>query len=138
MFTPLVFITGRVGQLFIEFALTVVAAVLVSGFVALTLTPMMCSILLKKNDGHGKLYRASESIFEKINIAYSSVLGVVLNAWYIVVAAFIAALIGMVWLFTNLKPELSPLEDRGVFMAFAIAPEAVSYTHLTLPTNREV
>jgi multidrug efflux pump len=123
VFTPLVFITGRVGQLFVEFALTVVAAVVVSGFVALTLTPMMCSLLLKRHEGHGGVYRASEVIFEKLNAGYEAILRVVLKGWYVVVAVFVAAMCLMVWMFMQLKPELSPLEDRGVFMAFAIAPE---------------
>ncbi|MDA9994556.1 efflux RND transporter permease subunit, partial [Burkholderiales bacterium] len=74
VFTPLVFVTGRVGQLFVEFALTVVSAVLVSGFVALTLTPMMCSILLKKHENHGSIYKTSELMFEKINNGYLAVL----------------------------------------------------------------
>ncbi len=123
VFTPLVFITGRVGQLFVEFALTVVAAVVVSGFVALTLTPMMCSLLLKRHEGHGGVYRASEVVFEKLNAGYEAILRVVLKGWYVVVGVFVAAMCLMVWMFMQLKPELSPLEDRGVFMAFAIAPE---------------
>ena len=64
--------TGRTGQLFIEFALTVAAAVLVSGFVALTLTPMMCSKLLKAARGHGRYYNLSERFFEGMNSGYRS------------------------------------------------------------------
>jgi len=123
VFTPLVFITGRVGQLFVEFALTVVSAVLVSGFVALTLTPMMCSLLLKRQENHGPAYKMSELVFEKINNGYGAILRVILRGWYVVVGAFVIAMFAMVGLFMQLKPELSPLEDRGVFMAFAIAPE---------------
>ncbi len=123
VFTPLVFMTGRVGQLFVEFALTVVSAVVVSGFVALTLTPMMCSWLLKSHQGHGRLYVASEKIFEAMNNGYRRVLDIVLRGWVFVVGVFVLSMCAMVWLFMQLKPELSPLEDRGVFMAFAISPE---------------
>ncbi len=123
VFTPLVFMTGRVGQLFVEFALTVVSAVVVSGFVALTLTPMMCSWLLKSHQGHGRLYVASEKIFEAMNNGYRRVLDIILRGWVFVVGVFVLSMCAMVWLFMQLKPELSPLEDRGVFMAFAISPE---------------
>jgi len=122
VFTPLVFMTGRVGQLFVEFALTVVSAVVVSGFVALTLTPMMCS-WLKSHQGHGRLYVASEKIFEAMNNGYRRVLDIILRGWVFVVGVFVLSMCAMVWLFMQLKPELSPLEDRGVFMAFAISPE---------------
>ncbi|MBT6412329.1 MAG: efflux RND transporter permease subunit [Betaproteobacteria bacterium] len=126
VFTPLVFVTGRVGQLFVEFALTVVSAVLVSGFVALTLTPMMCSILLKKHENHGSIYKTSELIFEKINNGYAAVLRLFLKGWFVVVGVFVVAIIAMLSLFAQLKQELSPVEDRGFFMAFAIAPEGAT------------
>jgi multidrug efflux pump len=123
VFAPLVFMTGRVGQLFVEFALTVAAAVLVSGFVALTLTPMMCSKLLKEHSGHGKLYQISERFFDAMNAAYQAFLRATLRGRWIVVGIFFVVLGAMGWLFTQLKSELSPVEDRGVFMAFAVAPE---------------
>jgi multidrug efflux pump len=123
VFTPLVFMTGRVGQLFVEFALTVVSAVVVSGFVALTLTPMMCSILLKEHEGHGKLFNWSERVFVGMNNGYMKLLTGALRARWLVVLVFVGAFAGMAFLFTQLKPELSPIEDRGIFMAFAIAPE---------------
>ena len=126
VFTPLVFITGRVGQLFVEFALTVVSAVLVSGFVALTLTPMMCSVLLKKEENHGPIYKFSEVVFQGINNGYASVLKLFLKGWFFIVGIFVVAIIAMISLFAQLKLELSPLEDRGFFMAFAIAPEGAT------------
>ena len=61
VYAPLAFATGRTGRLFIEFALTLAGAVLVSGFVALTLTPMMCSTLLRHQSSHGWLYRLIEN-----------------------------------------------------------------------------
>ncbi len=126
VFTPLVFMTGRVGQLFVEFALTVASAVLVSGFVALTLTPMMCSKLLKEHSGHGRFYAASERFFEGMNSGYQRLLRGTLSARWIVVLVFLGVFAGMIWVFTQLKSELSPVEDRGVFMAFAVAPEGAT------------
>jgi multidrug efflux pump len=132
VFLPLVFMTGRTGQLFIEFALTVVAAVIVSGFVALTLTPMMCSKILAGHSGHGRLYQWSERAFDAMNNGYAALLRATLKARWLVVILFLAAVAGMGWLFTQLKSELSPVEDRGTFMAFAVAPEGstMQYTDM--------
>ncbi len=122
VFTPLVFMTGRVGQLFIEFAMTVVAAVLVSGFVALTLTPMMCSKVLKEHESNW-LYDKTEGFFEGMNRGYRRLLRGTLRARWLIVVSFVAVLVAMSWLFLQLKSELSPIEDRGFFMAFVVAPE---------------
>jgi multidrug efflux pump len=125
VFTPLVFMTGRTGQLFTEFALTVSAAVLVSGFVALTLTPMMCSKLLKHHTGHNRIYNMSERFFEGMNNGYRNVLGRSLRARWVVGVVFLLAVALLAGLYLQLKSkdELSPTEDRGMFMMFAIAPE---------------
>ncbi len=126
VFAPLVFMTGRVGQLFVEFAMTVVAAVVVSGFVALTLTPMMCSKLLKEHEPHGRLFNLTERFFSGLNSGYRATLRGALRVRWIFVLAFFAAVAAMLWLGSQLKSELSPVEDRGVFMAFAIAPEGAT------------
>ncbi len=122
VFTPLVFMTGRVGQLFIEFAMTVVAAVLVSGFVALTLTPMMCSKVLKEHESNW-LYDHTEGFFEAMNHGYRWVLHRTLRVRWAAIPVYLVVLAAMVWLFLQLKSELSPVEDRGFFMAFVVAPE---------------
>jgi multidrug efflux pump len=122
VFTPLVFMTGRVGQLFIEFAMTVVSAVIVSGFVALTLTPMMCSKVLKSHESNW-LYDKTEGFFVGMNNGYQRMLRGTLRVRWLIALVFAVVLCAMVWLFTQLKSELSPVEDRGTFMAFAVAPE---------------
>jgi len=122
VFTPLVFMTGRVGQLFIEFAMTVVAAVLVSGFVALTLTPMMCSKVLKEHESNW-LYDHTKGFFEAMNRGYRSVLHRTLRVRWAAIPVYLVVLAAMAWLFLQLKSELSPVEDRGFFMAFVVAPE---------------
>jgi len=124
VFMPLVFMTGRTGQLFIEFAMTVVCAVLVSGFVALTLTPMMCSKLLKPHGArHSPIYQLSERMFDGMNNGYRSILRAALGARWVVGIVFVLVLAATLWLGKQLKSELSPVEDRGTFMAFAVAPE---------------
>jgi multidrug efflux pump len=128
VFTPLALMTGNTGKLFTEFALTVATSVIVSGFVALTLTPMMCSKLLKP--GHSRVYTYTERFFVGMNNGYASILRFTLRNRWIIGIVFLVVLGSMVLLFKQLKSELSPVEDRGLFLAFVLAPEGstMSYT----------
>jgi multidrug efflux pump len=126
VFAPLGFMTGSTGRLFTEFALTVAAAVAVSGLVALTLTPMMCSRILQSHERHGRLYEAMERFFHGLNVAYRRSLGGVLRARWAVALVFAAVVAAAALLYQSLKSELSPLEDRGFFLALVIAPEGSS------------
>jgi len=126
VFAPLAFSTGNTGRLFMEFALTVAAAVVVSGFVALTLTPMMCSKLLRHEARHGSLYNASERFFQGLASGYRRSLAWSLRHRLIVVAVFAAVSLGGLALFKTLNSELSPLEDRGFFIGVMVAPEGAT------------
>lgn len=126
VFAPLAFSTGNTGRLFMEFALTVAAAVVVSGFVALTLTPMMCSRLLRHEPAHGRIYNALEGFFEGMSSAYRRVLRWSLAHRLVVVAVFAAVAVGGGVLFKSIKSELSPLEDRGFFLGIMSAPEGAT------------
>lgn len=130
VFVPLAFMTGNTGRLFTEFALTVASAVLVSGFVALTLTPMMCSKILRPQTTHGRLYRSSEQWLLGLNNGYRRLLTAALNKrwWVILLGGIVAG--ASVPLLTGLKSELAPLEDRGLLIGIMIAPEGatMSYT----------
>ncbi len=126
VFAPLGFMTGNTGRLFTEFALTVAAAVAVSGVVALTLTPMMCSKILQAHESHGRIYQAMERFFTGMNAAYRRSLGVVLKYWWTVALAFALVVACAALLYKSLKSELSPLEDRGFFISLIIAPEGAS------------
>jgi multidrug efflux pump len=128
VFAPLGFMTGNTGRLFTEFALTVAAAVAVSGLVALTLTPMMCSRILKAHgtERHGRVYQAMERFFVGMNEAYRRSLGVVLRWWWVMVVTFVLILGSVFVLYKSLKSELSPLEDRGFFLSLVVAPEGAS------------
>jgi multidrug efflux pump len=130
VFAPLAFATGNTGRLFTEFALTVAAAVLVSGFVALTLTPMMCSRLLKHEARHGALYLLGERILDGMNRGYRNLLTHVLNARWITIGLFVLAALTAWGLLKSLKSELAPTEDRGFFIGFMLAPEGstMAYT----------
>ena len=130
VFAPLAFQTGNTGKLFTEFALTVTSAVLVSGFVALTLTPMMCSRILKAHEQHGGLYLAMERFFHGVTDGYRRTLSTALRHRWLVVGVFAAVSVGGVAALKALKSELSPSEDRGFFITLVIAPEgsSMSYT----------
>ena len=79
VYAPLAFATGRTGRLFIEFALALAGAVLVSGFVALTLSPMLCSLILKHEVKHGKVYNAIESVLLRMTELYKRTLTAILH-----------------------------------------------------------
>jgi len=126
VFLPLVFATGNTGKLFTEFALTVAMAVLVSGFVSLTLTPMMCSKLLRHEARHGAVYNATERFFVAMNNAYRRSLAWVVARRRWVIGAYLGLIAVMVSLGWMLKSELSPLEDRGFFISVLVAPDGAT------------
>ncbi|HXH03961.1 MAG TPA: efflux RND transporter permease subunit, partial [Candidatus Competibacteraceae bacterium] len=130
VFTPIAFSTGRTGRLFTEFALTLAGAVLVSGFVALTLSPMMSSKLLRHQARHHWLYNLGERLLAGLNQSYRGLLSGALRFWPLVLLAAVGAGAGTVWLFGQLKSELSPVEDRGTVFAVGLAPDGatVDYT----------
>jgi len=123
VYAPVAFQTGRTGRLFTEFALTLAGAVLVSGFVALSLSPMMSSLLLRHQTRHGWFYRVVEYGLESLNASYRRLLRFTLTvrAAVIVGMLLVGAAAGL--LFKALPSELSPIEDRGTIVAIGIAPE---------------
>jgi multidrug efflux pump len=126
VYAPLAFTPGRTGRLFTEFALTLAGAVIVSGFVALTLTPMMCSKLLRHNPKPNRFDRGMERVLVAMSDGYGRLLGWVLTQRWIVLLVMAAAAGGSWWLFKNAKSELAPLEDRGVILATVNAPDGAT------------
>ena len=136
VFAPLAFATGRTGRLFIEFALALAGAVLVSGFVALTLSPMMCSKLLRHEEKHGRVFRLIEGWLDALTSGYARALAWVLaRRWLIVIVWFMAALLAALF-FSLLRSELAPLEDRAVIFGRLQSPpgSTVDYTSEQLRT----
>jgi multidrug efflux pump len=123
VFAPLAFAEGNTGKLFTEFALTVAAAVLVSGFVALTLTPMMASLILRHEMRHGVLFNFGERVLNGLNQAYRGGLTRTIRHPLIVLLVFALAAAAAWGLMKSLKSELAPTEDRGFFLGFMLAPE---------------
>jgi multidrug efflux pump len=126
VFAPLAFTPGRTGRLFGEFALTLAGAVLVSGFVALTLTPMLCSKLLRHNPEPGVFDRSMEAALVKTTTLYSNALRWTLAHRWLMVAVMFASAGGSWYLFTTAKSELSPMEDRGVIFMPVRAPDGAT------------
>jgi multidrug efflux pump len=123
VFVPLAFMSGNTGRLFTEFALSVSAAVVVSGFVALTLTPMMCSKLLRHEQRHGALYYKVENFIVGMRERYAAALTRSLDhrVRVLVIGGLVA--VSSVFLFYSLNSELSPVEDRGIIIGILVAPE---------------
>jgi multidrug efflux pump len=130
VFAPVGFLVGTTGRLFTEFAWTLAATVLVSGFVALSLSPMMCSRLLRHEPKHGALYNVIESWIAGLTQGYRRLLLRGLDARLLVLVAGGLVAASAVWLFTSIKEELAPTEDRGNIVGRFVAPEGatVEYT----------
>ncbi|MEC9340588.1 MAG: efflux RND transporter permease subunit, partial [Pseudomonadota bacterium] len=131
VFVPLAFLTGTTGRLFQEFALALAGAVAVSGFVALSLVPMLCAKVLKPVQRHNRLFETTERWFTALNNGYERTLRTTLRARPVVVLVGLLAAGASYFLFTNLHSELAPFEDRGDFVAMMIAPEGASYDYTT-------
>ena len=127
VYAPIAFTPGRTGRLFLEFAVTLAGAVIVSGFVALTLTPMMCSKLLKHSERRNIFARIIEGALDALERGYRGLLSFALKIrWLVLLLALGVGLSGG-WLFTQMKSELSPTEDRGTIIINGNAPEGASF-----------
>jgi multidrug efflux pump len=126
VYLPFAFSTGRSGKLFIEFALTLAGAVLVSGFVALTLSPMMCSKLLRHEKKHGRFFEAGERVLTWTHDRYHSALDRLLGRRWLVLGGAGVLIAAMIALFLSLPEELAPQEDQGIVIGFGTAPEGAT------------
>lgn len=149
VYAPLAFTPGRTGRLFVEFALALAGAVVVSGFVALTLTPMMCSQLLKHNPKPNWFDRSMERWLTALSDQYgrllrwvvtarvgggkgrAGVMGWLLQARWIIIGVMVGSAYAIYLVFPTMKQELSPLEDRGTILATVNAPDGstLEYTN---------
>ncbi|MEO5955769.1 MAG: efflux RND transporter permease subunit [Nitrospiraceae bacterium] len=122
VFIPIAFLSGLVGRLFAELAIAVASAVLLSGFVALTLTPMMCGRVLRQDSGQSSWGRFTGEVSNGVLGRYRGLLGWVVKARVAVVIVGLGASLGSLVLLERLPSELAPLEDAGWFSAFLTAP----------------
>jgi multidrug efflux pump len=128
VFVPLAFLTGSVGRLFNEFGISLAVAILLSGFVALTLTPMLCSRMLKPLHGTSSSWatRSFDAFFEWLNRIYDRTLRFAMRWKWLTIGGAAAAVVLSVVLFRLLPSELVPIEDRGVAFGIVIAPEGAT------------
>ncbi len=128
VFMPILFMSGLTGQLFREFGVTLAGAVVISSFVALTLTPMLSSRILKKRARQPWLYRLTEPFFQALTRTYRESLGTFLHhRWLALVVTAIA--IGLIaFLFGLLPQELAPMEDRSTVRVRASGPEGATFS----------
>ncbi len=126
VFTPLAFLQGTAGRLFNEFGIALAGAVVVSSFVALTLTPMLSARILRVPKTHGRLFLIFERTFDGIAAAYRRHLAIAIRHRGLVVAGGVATVFLGIFLFTRLEREFLPPEDRGSIISFLVAPEGAS------------
>ena len=130
VFFPVSFASGTVGKLFTEFALTLAGTVLISGFIALTLTPMMCSRLLREEKEKGFFTSWFDRALSNLTALYRVLLSAVLKVRAPVVVLIGIIAIGAIYLFTSLQQELTPLEDRGLVIAQQVGPEGATPAYM--------
>jgi multidrug efflux pump len=130
VFLPIAFIGSQVGRLFAEFGVAVAAAVLFSGVIALSLTPMLCSRLLRghgpNGEAHGWFYTKTEPFFIWMTAVFARWLQVSLRYKSAVLLFGLCFALAGAWFYTQLQRELVPMEDRGIFTINMVPP--VGYT----------
>jgi len=136
VFLPVIFLEGFVGSLFREFGITVAAAVLVSAFVSLTITPVLNVYLNKKDAGHGKFYEMTEPFFRGMENGYKRMLTAFLRIRWMAWVIVLLCLGGIYLVGSNLQSELAPLEDRSSVRFQMSGPEGASYSYMVDVGNK--
>ncbi len=130
VFLPIIFLQGLTGRLFREFGIVIGGSVMISAFVALTLTPMLGAKFLKRRETHNWFYNRTEPFFVRLNSGYAGLLGSFLKkrayAFVIVGVMLLAAVV----LFKAIPSELAPLEDRNRLQMSVTAPEGTSFDYM--------
>src|ERR1700732_509011 len=129
VFIPVLLMGGMVGRVFREFAVTIAVAIILSGFVSLTLTPMLCARVLKEHQGESQnfILRLFEAMFKSWLRGYEASLDVFLKYKSLVVLAMIGTLIGTVWLYIVIPKGFFPVEDTGFINATTEGPSDISF-----------
>jgi multidrug efflux pump len=136
VFTPIVFIEGLTGKLFSEFGVTLAAVVIVSSVVALTLTPMLGSRILRGGARHKWFYRATEPFFAGLNRFYRWTLRGFLRVRILALPLVVVLGGGAVWLYNALPRELAPTEDRGLLVLSMGGPPGANFNYMSAVMDR--
>jgi multidrug efflux pump len=138
VFMPVIFLQGLSGRLFREFGIVIAGSVIISAFVALTLTPMLSSRILKRREKHNWFYNLTEPFFVKMNAVYKRQLTYFMQHRWVTFPG-IAITIILIWiLFNDIPSELAPLEDRSRLTINAIAPEGASFEYMDHYMNQVI
>jgi multidrug efflux pump len=130
VFLPVIFLTGTTGRLFREFGIVVAGSVIISAFVALTMTPMLSAKMLKHRSQQNAFYRFTEPFFVWLNEAYESALTKFMKIKWISFPIILAMGFGIYWFFTNLQTELVPMEDRSELRINMTGPEGATFSFM--------
>ncbi|WP_339789466.1 MAG: efflux RND transporter permease subunit [Imperialibacter sp.] len=130
VFMPVVFLDGLTGRLFREFGIVVAGAVIISSFVALTLTPMLSTKILKKREKKQWLYRVTEPFFDWMNEGYNKSLENFMARKWLALVILVLSFGGIYLLNNNIQSELSPMEDRGEFRINSTGPEGATFEYM--------
>jgi HAE1 family hydrophobic/amphiphilic exporter-1 len=138
VFIPVLFMGGIMGHLLHEFAVTIIAAIIVSGIVSLTLTPMMCSRFIRpsRDQQHGKFYQSTERIFDNMLDFYRRSLDWCLDRHRLVLGVFAGTILGMILLFSVTPKDFLPTEDTGDIFAMTEAATDISFTEMARHQQR--
>jgi multidrug efflux pump len=131
VFAPVAFLKESIGKIFAELAVTIAAAVLFSSILSLSLTPMMCSKLLRSVDAESGVTRRLDSVFGWLAARYERALRLTLRAPWVSVAAAVALTLGAYGLLQIIPKEYAPTEDEGQFRGNIQAPEGTSFALLS-------
>jgi multidrug efflux pump len=129
VFFPIVFLEGMTGRLFREFSIVLAGAVAISAFVALTLTPMLSTRLLRQHKKHGRMYNLTEGFFVGLNEGYQRTLESFLTKRFWALAILVAATALILVLWKVLPAEMAPLEDRSQLSVMTTMPEGSTYDY---------
>lgn len=136
VFLPIMFLSGITGRLFREFAVTVAGSVMISAFVSLTLTPMMCARMLKQTSTETGFYHSTERFFEWMTTGYHNSLKAFIKHRWIAVLIMFVSLVIIIMIGRIIPQELAPMEDKGRIRINATAPEGTAYESMSLYMNK--
>jgi len=122
VYIPIGFQGGLTGALFTEFAFTLASAVAVSGLIALTLSPMMCSRIFTEEQEASSFVQKIDLVFEKVHHSYQTILRELLSTWQVIIVMGVILLGGVAYLYSTARAELAPTEDQGIVLMSASGP----------------
>lgn len=130
VFLPVIFLTGTTGRLFREFGIVVAGSVIISSFVALTMTPMLSARMLKLREKQNKFYYLTEPIFVWLNERYDRMLAAFMTVRWISVPIILLLMGGIYWLMSQIPTELVPTEDRSELRINMTGPEGATFGYM--------